>query len=213
MIIYKAENKINGKIYIGKTVKSINDRLSRHYFQPSNSLFPRALKKYGRESFDVSVIDWADNQNDLNEKEKFWITFYNCRYPNGYNMTAGGDGMAGLFPSAETREKIRLGKLGNQAWLGKHHTEETKRKCSLAKIGNKGRIGIPQTEATKAKLRETHSGDKSSSAKLSWEQVREIRNVYRQGSRTQSLLAKIYGVTASTMNSLLQGKTWLDVGR
>lgn len=91
--IYKIENKINHKIYIGQTVKYYEERFKQHkenykreYF--SQIVLYKAFKKYGIENFDFSAIEEIDN-NKLDEREKYWISFYDSYY-NGYNSTLGG---------------------------------------------------------------------------------------------------------------------------
>lgn len=108
MNIYKIQNKINGKIYIGQTRKSLNERISGHLI--SNSYIGRALRKYGLQCFDISIIDMADTKEWLNDKEMEYIAFYDCKHPNGYNLTDGGEGTIGL--SEEALEKRRISNTG-----------------------------------------------------------------------------------------------------
>lgn len=94
--IYKITNKINGKIYIGKTVKTIEERFKRHAYDSHrndrNNYFYNAIKKYGIENFIIEEIENVDNSK-LNEKEKYWIKFYKSNFSRiGYNSTIGGDG-------------------------------------------------------------------------------------------------------------------------
>lgn len=93
--IYKITNNINSKIYIGKTKLNISERFKQHCSDSTkNSEEKRplynAMKKYGTEHFQVELIEeCADEIAD--EREKFWINFYNSYY-DGYNATLGGDG-------------------------------------------------------------------------------------------------------------------------
>lgn len=91
-IIYKVENLINHKIYIGQTIKTAQERWNHHLCEASlgsELYFHRALRKYGKDNFNWSIIEEIDN-NKLNEKEIYWISYYNS-YKNGYNLTPGGD--------------------------------------------------------------------------------------------------------------------------
>lgn len=92
-VIYKVTNKINGKIYIGKT-NNFEKRKIEHtkYDINDNSIFHRALKKYGEEKFEWEIIDSADNLKEINELEKYYIKKFSTYKTNGYNMTKGGDG-------------------------------------------------------------------------------------------------------------------------
>ena len=104
MIVYRAVNKINGKVYIGKTIGKLNRRIASH-LKSKSGIFPRALRKYGVESFEFSIIDIAYNMEVLHEKEKYWIRYYESKVPNGYNLTDGGEGMAGYKYPEETIKK------------------------------------------------------------------------------------------------------------
>jgi group I intron endonuclease len=142
MIIYKIENKKNGKIYIGKTCRKLPYRIAGH-IRENKSIIQRALNKYGQEAFDISIIDKANSHEDLKVKERYWIKFYKCKSPHGYNLTDGGDGL--VNPSKEVLDKLR------QASLGKYPTEETRKKMS-ASGGN--RRGATLSEESKQKIRE-----------------------------------------------------------
>lgn len=70
--IYKITNTKTNKIYIGKTVKSIDQRLAEHIaFAESgaNTKLARSIRKYGKEAFIIESIDKADSEEDLNQKE------------------------------------------------------------------------------------------------------------------------------------------------
>jgi len=94
-IIYKATNKINNKIYIGQTTQSLEDRIYFHKYRAYNELnvththFINAIRKYGINNFIWEVIDEANTQEELNEKEIYWIKYYNS-IENGYNIQPGG---------------------------------------------------------------------------------------------------------------------------
>lgn len=91
--IYKYTNIINNKIYIGQS-KDILCRQKQHLYESKNirdnSIFHKAIKKYGIKNFNFEIIEECD-QNKLNEREIFWIAYYNSLVPNGYNMTPGGN--------------------------------------------------------------------------------------------------------------------------
>ena len=90
--IYKIPNKINGKVYIGQTITPIKNRMYKHYSQARNGKnitgIDAAIKKYGKENFEVEQILECPNE-DLDLQEKFYISKYNS-FENGYNLTIGG---------------------------------------------------------------------------------------------------------------------------
>lgn len=91
MIIYKITNNVNGKIYIGQTAGSLENRWRQHRHHPGCRILHKAIKKYGAENFTVEQIDAAANIDELNQKEKLWIQHYDCIAPNGYNLKSGGN--------------------------------------------------------------------------------------------------------------------------
>ena len=82
MIIYRITNNVNGKIYIGQTKKALSQRIAEH-IKNNKTPVQKAINKYGLESFTILIIDEADTKEILNEKEKYWIKFLNCKIPNG----------------------------------------------------------------------------------------------------------------------------------
>ena len=91
MIIYQVTNIVNGKRYIGKTSQSLHRR-SIHHFSKSKSgsetLFHRAIRKYGKDSFVSEILETVTDENLLNEREIHWINILSPEY----NLTKGGDG-------------------------------------------------------------------------------------------------------------------------
>ena len=91
MIVYKFQNKVNGKIYIGQTQCSLEKRTKEHLTEYGGATHLHdALEKYGLDNFDRVIIDEANTREELNEKETYWVTFYDCVAPKGYNLTTGG---------------------------------------------------------------------------------------------------------------------------
>lgn len=119
MVIYKIENKKNGKCYIGQTIQSLAHRMYEHKNrankQPdrSHKLY-MAIRKHGIESFSWEVIHVCSSLEELNRMEIEYIGKFNS-FNHGYNMTVGGDSV-----SDETREKLRNINLGRKVtWAAK----------------------------------------------------------------------------------------------
>lgn len=91
--IYKYTNLINGMVYVGQTKKTLEQRDYKHLNQLNdNTYFHRALKKYGRENFSLELIEDNIPLKDLDEKEKYYINYFESFYTTGkgYNLTQGG---------------------------------------------------------------------------------------------------------------------------
>ena len=121
MFIYKISNNKNNKVYIGQTIRPIEDRFQRHMNDATNNIldthFARAIRKYGKENFWIEEIDRANNQEELNLKEQYWIRFYDS-VNTGYNETdalykCGGNTYISKTEEEmyEIRHKIALSKL------------------------------------------------------------------------------------------------------
>lgn len=156
--IYKIVNSKSPKIYIGVT-NNFQKRIREHSYGNGNGLLARAVRKYGWDSFSYEILEKTNNR----EKEIYYINELNCKHPNGYNLTEGGEGCVGYEVSLQTREKMRKAKLGKklsesqkdkigQYHKGKKLPYETKEKISKKLIGNKNFEGHTFTEETKKKL-------------------------------------------------------------
>lgn len=112
--IYKIENIVNGKIYIGQS-KQIRQRWSDHkkelrHNRHKNEYLQRAWNKYGEKNFKHEVIELC-SEEELDEKECYYIELYETfNNDKGYNLTAGGG--RNKILSDSTREKLRINGTG-----------------------------------------------------------------------------------------------------
>lgn len=212
MLIYKITNKINGKVYIGQTTRSLKTRWKEHYTNKSNCYaLHRAVQKYGKENFEIKVIDHGHSREELDNKEIFWIQFYDSMNRNkGYNLTSGGE--TNKVMSEETRRKMSESKKGEKnPFYGKHHTEETKKEHSEAVRGykhteesrrrmsesrkgmsyslernlkiSKSKIGHKVSQETREKLRKANLGKKQSKETIA-KRVSKAKGEYNGNSKT-----------------------------
>ena len=108
--IYKITNTINSKSYIGQTIQNVKERFYQHCATKcskavSNMAIHRAIKKYGKSNFTVEVIEEIDSAN-LNDRERYWIKYYNS-YNNGYNSTKGGQDGCKPFKDLDVESIIK----------------------------------------------------------------------------------------------------------
>ena len=108
--IYKITNTINGKSYIGQTIQNVKDRFYQHCATKCSKAvldmaIHRAIKKYGKSNFTVEVIEEIDSVN-LNDRERYWIKYYNS-YNNGYNSTKGGQDGCKPFKDLDVESIIK----------------------------------------------------------------------------------------------------------
>lgn len=93
--IYKAINKINGMIYIGKTMGSLKNRKKDHISKAlrhiNNTRFHNALRKYGSKNFEWEVLEKC-SMDIINDREIYYIAKFSSTDKSvGYNMTLGGE--------------------------------------------------------------------------------------------------------------------------
>ena len=93
--IYKITNQINNKVYIGKTLETIESRWKEHIKDSKRERCEKrplyaAFNKYGIDNFIIEEVEECPTET-LNEREIYWIEYYHS-FKNGYNATTGGDG-------------------------------------------------------------------------------------------------------------------------
>lgn len=140
-IIYKITNKINGKIYIGQTIRSLEARWKGHiytlkkYERAENkwcSHLYNAMSKYGVENFEISLIDTAESKEELDKKEKYYIYIFDTRNGlRGYNVADGGIGgdLTHILPLDRQIEKA---KKCSEKRRGRKQSEESNIKRSIS---------------------------------------------------------------------------------
>lgn len=128
--IYKIENQINGKIYIGQSV-DIDSRWKHHKKtaisnNPIYEKYPihHSILKYGLDNFSFDIVEECD-VSVIDERERYYISFYDSMIPKGYNCDSGGK--SGGYFSKERKDKMS----------GRTSSEETCLKISdLQRGGN-----------------------------------------------------------------------------
>ncbi len=107
-IIYKCKSFTSGKPYVGWTSKTIEHRIANHKRATKNGSqnhFHRAIRKYGIDDFEITIIETDVDSERWAEREIYWIDYFDS-YTNGYNMTIGGQGRLGVILTEETKSKI-----------------------------------------------------------------------------------------------------------
>ena len=143
----------NGKVYIGITRRKLEERWEAGKGYKSNSLFYKAILKYGWANIKHEVIKSGLTKEEAEIAEIYYISLYNSTNPQkGYNLREGGS--TASF-SEQTREKQRA------SHIGKKLPEEQKKKISAAMKGRKvsrGNLGHKHSAETKKKMSEARIG-------------------------------------------------------
>ena len=139
MFIYKITNTTNGDFYVGKTTQSMTKRLADHnyntkYEKSKDTHLCRAMRKYGTDAFIIEALESNIPEENLNEREIYWIEELNPHY----NMTPGGDGVTGvrsakwLEANKKHHENRAPESYATYGMLGKKFPEEAKKKVGKA---------------------------------------------------------------------------------
>jgi len=134
MIVYKITNLIshikqpNDKFYIGITIQELKKRFEHHCTAGKRHI-TNAIKKYGKNNFNVEIIDKANSITELKNKEIDYIK----KLKPYYNKTLGGDGVFGYKHTEETKKKLSLTAKNRKA------TTETIKKLSGINNHNYGK--------------------------------------------------------------------------
>lgn len=179
MYIYILTNKINGKKYVGKQEHRNaypTERKGRVYSHLGlhnsgcKSIYA-AVKKYGRNSFSVEVIDYHGASPEALNAIEMWQIAKNGSYTKGYNETKGGEGSIGWKHSEETKRKI------SDSHKGIGHTDETRSKISKSHTGKK------LSEKTKTKMSKAQKGRKHTTQSI--EKMRVSKKNISEETRTK----------------------------
>ncbi|MBE8949915.1 MAG: GIY-YIG nuclease family protein [Quinella sp. 3Q1] len=107
-VVYLIWNIVNGKKYVGQTVKTVKARFNEHARQ--NGIIGRAIRKYGKKNFRYGIVKSCASKADMDYWEKYFIATLKIKKPNGYNQTDGGEGIVGC--TDEIRAKISAKRKG-----------------------------------------------------------------------------------------------------
>ena len=237
--IYKIENLINHKVYIGQSKDIYRRYHSHHKFDCYNDekssynfQIYQAIRKYGEENFTIDVVELCD-ENLLDERECYWIKYYNS-YHNGYNATEGGQYWSENIHSEETERKRAETRAKNHTFQGEKHPR--------AKLSNEEVIYIRQRYKDGETIKEIYQDYQTlyanidtfrriilgqtyknvgnipnkneirfTNAKLTADQVKEIRRRYKEEKISYAKLGTEYGVTSGAIASIIQRKTYRHI--
>jgi group I intron endonuclease len=180
------------------------------------------LKKYGRENFEYFVFQIAETFGEADRLEIFWIAEMrkSLGRKNVYNIADGGrpnrtiSGEAhyqyGKSLSPEVRAKISKSLKGKT--LGKKLTPAQCKNIANGKMGAKNpNFGKHPSEETLAKMRIRSGGENNPKAKLTANDVLEIRKLLMVGQKSITEITKQFNISHYTINDIKKERTWKNV--
>lgn len=187
--IYMIKNIINDKVYIGQTKMRFVKRFWHHEWmlnhnKHDNIHLQNAWNKYGSDCFEFSVLCVCDDYDRLNELEIFYINKFNS-VENGYNIQSGGQVNISTYIPEESRKIV--GEKNRKRMIGCKLSDKTRKKMSDSRIGSKNGF-----------------------AKLTEEDVAEIKKMIRDGYKPKEIYTK-FNITYGNFKMIRSGKTWRHV--
>ena len=189
MVIYLITNKLNGLGYVGQTKYDlVNRRYSQHLSHAFAIKLSRrrhtklyeAMRKYGRDNFEVKILEEVKSEDLLNEREKYWIAKLGTLHPGGYNLTEGGDSNPMNNPVSLEKHNITMAK----AEVRKAISDKMK---AYIKDNPNSRIGrVPWNKGLTKVEMEEHSKAVSLRDGKKREKFRERKKLYRENPEVKA---------------------------
>lgn len=215
----------SNKIYIGQSCNikrrmyehnNINKNLRREKTPPVD----RAIIKYGKRQ-EIFILEEC-KEEELNQKEKEWIKYFNLPDKNkGYNVAEGGKNNLSQNRKLSSNQVLDIRKRKYKGERKKDVYKDYKHILSFdgfekVWLGTSyPQVGKELLNKFKGKTRqeyssEANSGENNGMAKLNNQKVREIRSKFKQGITIRDL-AEEYNVSRNTISAVVHYRSWKNV--
>lgn len=205
--IYGIRNLTNGRIYIGQTLMNFGDRRDTHFSLLRNGKHTcREMQddfaSVGENQFDFIILREC-GEDEIDAQEIAFISMYSASNLC-YNKCSGGR-IGYKAPPISDEAKKKIGEKNRENMLGRKASDETRRKMSETRRGRK-----PGEMSEEGKIRSSiaHSGENSVLARLTKEQVVEIRRLRNEENLTYSEIGRRFGVTYQCVSDICNYKRW-----
>jgi hypothetical protein len=213
MVIYKTTNLVNGRQYIGK------DTRNKPSYFGSGLLLKKAIQKYGKENFKKEIIEVCSSQEELIEREEYWLNYYDAgNNPMFYNIHNHSNGAPsgtkhpfyGKKHSNETLKKLSELQSGeNHHFYGKNLSDDHKKRISKTKTGKSISYEI------RKKISKSNTGKNNSMYGKSKEDSPAFKGYvicvggqYKGERKTSKEWANIFGIFPNHISYHLSGKKY-----
>lgn len=222
--IYKIENTESKKVYVGSSChiqkRWVRHRKDLHLNRHHSVHLQRAWAEYGSDKFVFEILESLNTNDALIEREQYWMDLLKAAdREHGYNMERFAGKRRDYKVTEETRAKLSVARKGRPV---KPPTDETREKIRRANTGKKQSLetiakrvakvrGKRWTQEQKDRVRGSKSGDKAPASKLTWDEVRGIRELFLEGEFYADLAAR-FGVSRKNVWSIVNNRIWVEEG-
>jgi group I intron endonuclease len=227
--VYKITNNVNGKIYIGKANNPIS-RFKKHLRSAISGsiILPKlynSIRFYGKDNFSMDILLECENEKIAYQKEAEIITELKT-VRRGLNCTKGGIGRTGTRKNINSKlfkHRKRIIKLACEGSSAKEIAELFKVRVGVIRTIIRGEIfEDPKLKPLidlarknrKVKItKDFHKNNKNGrpTAKLSKENVFEIKKLIVERKLTHENIAKLFNISRISVSSIARGKTWTNI--
>lgn len=229
--IYGIRNKINNKIYVGKTEMNFGDRKDCHFASLRggyhiNPHLQKSFNKYGEDNFEFIVLYECKNNEDsdiVNGLEKKYIKLYKDK-ELAYNIGDGGDGGHNLGKHLSEETKRKIGDKNRINMTGRKATIETKKKMSESQKARFSKMSDEERREYGKQISQYSSGykwseeskenfskiqqSKPNGAKYDIETVRKIRRLHEDKNLTYTEISKLLNMNRQTVYLIATYRRW-----
>lgn len=85
MRIYVITNALNGKQYVGATIRPLESRLYSHAHSTVSHL-SKEIRAVGVKHFSIKLLEEIEGNADVDNREGYWIERLSTLIPQGYNV-------------------------------------------------------------------------------------------------------------------------------
>lgn len=129
--IYIVTCLVTGKMYVGLTSAGVATRWNEGHVKAallrgSNTVLARTIRKYGKDSFTLRVVDTAGSFEEAKQKEIAKIAELGTLAPQGMNATPGGEGVSVCIPEVINKIRVSVNALWKTESYVKKHADAMK---------------------------------------------------------------------------------------
>lgn len=160
----------------------------------------RGIRKYGKDAYELIVLEENLKKEDLNEREKYWIKYYNT-YWQGYNQTIGGSNPTKPIYKDDLIEVV-IEMLKDESFSYSDISEKTG--ISFTHIYNINIGARRRQEDVVYPIRSSNSKG-TRGIKFSQEEVLQIHEELKNSSLSINELAKKFNCCSGTISKINKG--------